>query len=56
MRGMDTRVNAFGLASKMREDSDAVTVEDIVDSHGKVLNQVVRLNHLVIHPFITKTS
>jgi len=50
MRGMDTGVNAIGLATQVKEDSDAVTVEQIVDSHGKVLNEVVRLNHLVWHP------
>jgi len=44
---MDTSVNAFSLATQVKEDSDAVTVEQIVDSHGKVLNEVVRLNHLV---------
>jgi len=49
MRSMDTSVNAFSLATQVKEDSDAVTVEQIVDSHGKVLNEVVRLNHLVWH-------
>jgi len=50
MRGMDTRVN--GLSHKVTEDTDDVTVEQIVDSHGKVLNEVIRLNGLVSYQFI----